>query len=87
MDAKSETRIGAARHRAGVAKVVLAGAGAAVFVVAAALARTAYPGPHKKAIKALTPPAGFVRVVRQNQLQSGILAPAQADPSVATQQT
>lgn len=87
MEAGAETRIGAARHRAGVAKVVLAGTGAAVFVVAAALARTAYPGHHKRAIKSLTPPAGFVRVVRQNQLQSGILAPAQADPSVATQQT
>ena len=87
MDARAQTRIGAARRRAGVAKLVLAGTGAAVFVVAAALARTAYPGHHKRSIKALTPPSGFVRVVRQNQLQSGILAPAQADPSVATAQT
>ena len=87
MDAVTETRIGAARRRAAVAKIVLVGTGAAVFVVAAALARTAYPGHHKRAIKALTPPRGFVRVVRENQLESGILAPAQADPSVATQQT
>lgn len=82
--ATSETRIGAARRRAHLAKLVLAGAATAAFVASAALARVAYPGHHKKAVKALSPPQRFVAIVRQNQLQSGILAPAQADPSVAT---
>ncbi|MDX6507772.1 MAG: hypothetical protein QOG06_2416 [Gaiellaceae bacterium] len=79
-----DTRISAARRRAAVAKLALGGTGALVFVLSAALARAAYPGHHKKAIASLSPPAGFVRVVRENQLESGILAPTQADPSAAT---
>ena len=66
---------------------MLAGTAAAAFVASAALARVAYPGHHKKAIKTLSPPERFVQIVRENQLESGILAPAQADPSVATAQT
>lgn len=83
----AETRIAAARKRAAVAKLALGGAGALAFVAAAGLARVAYPGHHKKAIKPLSPPQRFVRIVRENQLQAGILAPAQADPSVATAPT
>ena len=82
-----ESRIGAARRRAHVAKVTLAGVGALVFGVTAVLARVAFPGHAKKPITALAPPASFVEIVRQNQLQSGILAPAQADPAAATAQT
>jgi len=81
------SRVGAARRRASVAKLVLAGVAATAFVASAALARVAYPGHHKKAIKALSPPHRFVQIVRQNQLEAGILAPTQADPSVATAQT
>jgi hypothetical protein len=82
-----ESRVGAARKRAALAKLVLGGTAVAAFVASAALARVAYPGHHKKAIKALSPPQRFVRIVRENQLESGILAPTQADPSVATAQT
>ncbi len=81
------SRIGAARRRAGLAKLVLAGTAATAFVASAALARVAYPGHHKKAIKSLSPPQRFVKIVRENQLESGILAPAQADPAVVTAQT
>jgi hypothetical protein len=84
---RTETRIAAARERAAVAKLVLGGAGVVAFVAAAGLARFAYPGHHKQAIRPLSPPGRFVRVVRQNQLESGILAPAQADPAVATAPT
>jgi len=87
MESTADTRLGPARQRATVAKLALAGTGVAAFLVAAGLARVAYPGHHKRATKALSPPPRFVRVVRQNQLQSGILAPAQADPSVATAPT
>jgi hypothetical protein len=87
VESTADTRLGPARQRVAVAKLVLAGTGAAAFLVAAGLARVGYPGHHKRATKALSPPSRFVRVVRQNQLQSGILAPAQADPSVATAPT
>jgi hypothetical protein len=61
--------------------------GAVAFVASAALARVAYPGHSKKTIKSLSPPGAFVQVVRQNQLQAGILGPAQADPSVVSAPT
>lgn len=83
----SETRIAIARRRAGTAKLVLGGIAVVAFVASAALARAGYPGHHKKAATALSPPKRFVRIVRENQLESGILAPTQADPSVATAQT
>jgi hypothetical protein len=83
----SETRIVAARRRAGTAKLVLGGLAAVAFVASAALARAAYPGHHKKGTTALSPPKRFVQIVRQNQLESGILAPTEADPSVATAQS
>ena len=41
----------------------------------------------KQAIKSLAPPGQFVRVVRENQLQAGILGPAQADPAVVSAPT
>lgn len=81
------SRVGAARRRATVAKLVLAGAGVVAFAASAALARVAYPGHSKKAIKSLAPPGQFVQVVRENQLQAGILGPAQADPSVVSAPT
>ncbi|HSB40026.1 MAG TPA: hypothetical protein VLD13_13135 [Gaiellaceae bacterium] len=84
MAGTAENRIAGARRRATVAKAVLGGVGALAFVAAAGLARVAYPGHHKKAIRPLSPPGRFVRIVRENQLESGILAPAQADPSVAS---
>jgi hypothetical protein len=82
-----DTRIGAARRRVRLAKLVLGATAATAFIASAALARVAYPGHHKKAATSLSPPKRFVQVVRENQLESGILAPTQADPSVATAQT
>lgn len=87
MASTAETRIAAARHRAALAKLLLGGAGVFAFVAAAGLARVAYPGHHKRVIRPLAAPGRFERIVRQNQLESGILAPAQADPSVATAPT
>ena len=87
MGRTAETRIAAARRRAAVAKLLLGGVGVCAFIAAAGLARVAYPGHHKRAIRPLSAPPRFERIVRQNQLESGILAPAQADPSVATAPT
>jgi hypothetical protein len=82
----SGSRLGAAKRRAVVAKVALAGAAALAFAASAALARVTYPG-HPKKVKSLAPPGRFVQIVRQNQLQSGMLGPAQADPSVVSAPT
>ena len=87
MEPTSQRRTAAARRRAGRAKLVLASVGALAFVASTALARVAYPGHHKKAVQPLSPPKSFVTIVRQNQLESGILAPTQGDPSVVTAQT
>jgi len=81
------TRIATARRRASAAKVILALAGASAFLGAAALARVAYPGHVKRHARPLSPPPRFVRIVRQNQLQSGILAPAQAAPEAVSAPT
>jgi hypothetical protein len=77
---ETETRLGPARHRAAMAKLVLAAAGASVFLVAGALARVAYPGHAKRGSRDLSAPPRFVQIVRQNQLEAGILAPTQAPP-------
>ncbi len=80
--------LGSARQApAFVAKATLAGVGVLAFVAAAVLGRVAFPGHAKKPITALAPPGRFVEIVRRNQLESGMLAPAQADPAAATAQT
>ena len=67
-----------------MAKFALAGGGAVAFLAAAALARVAYPGHARKPAKSLSAPARFVKIVRENQLQSGILAPAGAPPEATS---
>jgi len=67
--------------------VGLAAVAAVTFIVSAAMAKVAFPGHAKGPIKALTPPARFLQTVRRDELQSGVLAPAQADPATATAQT
>jgi hypothetical protein len=82
--APPETRLGGARRRASVAKLVLFAGGAVAFLAAAALARVAYPGHVKKPARALSAPPRFMQIVRQNQLESGVLAPAQAPPEATS---
>jgi hypothetical protein len=79
-----ERRLAAARRRATLAKAVLAAGGACAFLAAAALAKVTYPGHHKRPSRSLSAPKRFVEVVRQNQLQAGILAPAEAPPGVTS---
>ncbi|MDQ2910801.1 MAG: hypothetical protein M3R39_07285 [Actinomycetota bacterium] len=78
------TRLGAAHRRAFLAKLVLAGGGVLAFAASAALARVAYPGHAKRSPRALSPPPRFVEIVRENQLESGILAPAEAPPEATS---
>jgi hypothetical protein len=48
------------------------------------LSRITYAGHAKRSTRALSIPQPLYRVVRQNLLQAGILAPATAPPDVAT---
>jgi len=80
----SRTRLG--RIRAARAKVGLTAAAVVAFGASMLFARLSFAGAPKSSSRpsALVPPARFVGVVRQNRLQAGILAPAQAPPSVST---
>ena len=77
-------RVESARRRARVAKAVLGATGAAVFAGAMMLARTSYPGHAKAPTQPLGAPPKFVKIVRRNLLQAGIVAPAQAPPGAST---
>jgi hypothetical protein len=74
----------AARRRAAVAKGLFGTAAAIVFGAAALFARHSYPGHPKSPAKPLGAPPSFVEVVRQNLLQAGVVAPAQAPPDAST---
>ena len=73
-----------ARRRAGVAKALFGAVGALVFGIAMVLARHSYAGHPKHPATPLTAPPRFVSIVRQNLLQAGIVAPAQAPPGAST---
>jgi hypothetical protein len=76
------SRLAPARRRARLAKTTLIAGGAAGFGLAMILARSHVAGHHRQSARPLAAPPGFVRIVRQNLLEAGIVAPAQA-PSVA----
>jgi hypothetical protein len=75
----------AAAHRrvtlakAGTVFVAIVGFGAAF-----AFSRVTYAGHSKKPLHPLAAPPRYVRIVRQNLLEAGIVAPAQAPPGAAT---
>jgi hypothetical protein len=78
------SRIGESRRRVAAAKI---GIGAVALVTAGAsmaLARVTYAGHSKHPARPLSIPQPLYRVVRQNLLQGGILAPATAPPDVQT---
>lgn len=55
-----------------------------VFGATMGLARAQFPGHAKQGITPLSPPDSFVQIVRQNQLEAGILAPAEAPPGIGS---
>jgi hypothetical protein len=81
------SRVGAARRRASYAKLAFVGGGVLAFGASAVLARVAYPGHSKRHVRSLSPPQRFVRTVRENQLETGMLAPAQAAPEATSAPT
>jgi hypothetical protein len=77
-------RIQAARRRAAAAKVGVAGVAIIGFAAALGFSRLTYAGHTKKPLQPLAAPPKYVQIVRENLLQAGIVAPAQAPPGAAT---
>jgi hypothetical protein len=78
------TRLEPARRRARLARMAIAGGAALLFGTSMALARVNFAGHHKQGVTPLAPPDRLLQVVRQNQLQAGLLAPAEAAPGIAS---
>jgi hypothetical protein len=78
------SRLAPARRRAQLAKLGIAAAAVVSVGTSMALARVTYAGHAKHPVRALSIPQPLYRVVRQNLLQAGILAPATAPPDAAT---
>jgi hypothetical protein len=78
------TRLEPARRRVRLARLAIAGGAAVLFGVSMALARVSFAGHARQGATPLAPPPRLLQVVRNDQLQAGILAPAEADPSVAS---
>ena len=78
------SRLAPARRRGQLAKVAVAVAAVVCVATSMALARVTYAGHAKHPVRPLSIPQPLYRVVRQNLLQAGILAPATAPPDAAT---
>lgn len=78
------SRLAPARRRAQLAKIGIGAAAVASVGSSMALARVTYAGHAKHPVQALSIPQPLYRVVRQNLLQAGILAPATAPPDATT---
>lgn len=81
--AGGNSRITAAKRRMRIAEVGVVMIGVSVFAAGVGLVR-AHAAGHARHPRALAAPPRFVRVVRQDALQGGLIAPAQAPPSAAT---
>jgi hypothetical protein len=84
VSAERAEELRAARRRALGAKTGLATIGVLVFGAAAVFAQRSYAGHTKHPTTALEAPPRFVRVVKQDLLQAGVVGPAQAPPGAAT---
>lgn len=82
--ADTGSRLAPARRRARAVKLGIGAAAAVSVGVSMALARVTYAGHTKHPVRALSIPQPLYRVVRQNLLQAGILAPATAPPDATT---
>jgi hypothetical protein len=82
--AERAAQLDAARRRAIGAKAALVAVGAVVFGAAMVFSQRSYAGHPKEPPTALEAPPKFVRIVKQDLLQAGIVAPAEAPPGAAT---
>ena len=81
--AGGNSRITAAKRRMRIAETGVVIIGVSVFAAGIGLVR-AHAAGHTRHPRALAAPPKFVRVVQQDALQGGLIAPAQAPPSAAT---
>jgi hypothetical protein len=80
-------RIAAARRRAHVAKLGMGAAALACFGIGMTLVKANVAGHSRRPLQPLDAPRRFRDIVRQNALQGGLLAPAQAGPGAVTSQS
>ena len=78
------SRHAAAWRRARIAKIALATVGTLTFIGGTELVRLNIASHHKLKLQPLGAPTRFTGIVRQNLLQAGIMAPAQAPPGAET---
>lgn len=83
----SSARIAAARRRAHVAKLGMGAVALACFGLGMTLVRSNVAGHSRHSLRPLDAPRRFQDIVRQNALQGGLLAPAQAGPGAVTSQS
>jgi hypothetical protein len=81
---QQHSRLDAVRRRTRLAKIGVGLAIPAFFGGSIALARATYAGHAKHPSRPLAVPKSFYSVIRENLLQNGILAPAQAPPDAQT---
>jgi hypothetical protein len=79
-----ETRLAAARRRARNAKIGLTAAGIAFFAAGMSLVHGNVAGHSRRQARPLAAPKRFQEVVRNDALDAGLLAPAQAPPRATT---
>lgn len=83
----SGARLAAARRRAHVAKLGMGAAALACFGLGMTLVKANAAGHSRGPLRPLDAPRRFQNIVRQNALQGGLLAPAQAGPGAVTSQS
>ena len=74
----------AGRRRADRAKVAVLLIAPVLFAAAFGLSRSSYASHPRRASRPLSVPPRFERIVRENLLQAGVLAPQQAPAAVQT---
>jgi hypothetical protein len=81
---RTTRNLAAARLRAHRVKVAFVLTAASIFIATMIFARISYAGHSKHHLSLLNAPNRFVRVVKKNRLQAGVVAPPQASAAVAS---
>jgi hypothetical protein len=76
--------LAAAKRRALAAKTGASAFAVVVFVAGMVAAQKAYAGHAKEPTTPLAAPPRYVRIVKKNLLQAGVVGPAQAPPGAAS---
>jgi len=82
--AERAAEIRRAKRRAAMTKTTFTAFAAVLFATGMVVARHAYAGHAKQPAVPLAAPPRFVKVVRKNLLQAGVVGPAQAPPGATS---